>query len=70
MGLIKAIQNWKEKVHNSDLPRIRVTSGGAFYMKSEDIFNNKTESIELLKKLDDSVKKYNQASKNNLADAK
>ncbi|WP_163397357.1 hypothetical protein [Flavobacterium fluviatile] len=70
MGLIKAIQNWKEKVHNSDLQRIRVTSGGAFYMKSEDIFNDKEESIELLKKLNASVDKYNKASKNHLTDVK
>lgn len=70
MGLIKAIQNWKEKVNNSDLQRIRVTSGGAFYMKSEDIFNDKEESIELLKKLNDSVDKYNKASKKHMAHVK
>lgn len=70
MGLIKAIKKWKEKVNNSDLSRIRVTSGGAFYMKSEDIFNDKTESIELLRKLNDSVNKYNKSSKNNLAGVK
>lgn len=58
MSLFKALKNWKNRKEKSDLNRIRVTSSGAFYMKSEDLFNDKNESLVLLKKLNKSIENY------------
>lgn len=58
MSLFKALKNWKNRKEKSDLNRIRVTSSGAFYMKSEDLFNDKDESLVLLKKLNKSIENY------------
>lgn len=70
MGLLKIITNWKNRQLNSDFKRIKVTSGGAFYMKSEDIFNDKAESVALIKKLNRSVENYNKSTNRNLASIK
>jgi PHD/YefM family antitoxin component YafN of YafNO toxin-antitoxin module len=43
---------------NSDYSKIRVTSNGAFYMRSADIFNNKKESLSLLSKLSKTLERY------------
>lgn len=48
----------KIKRSETDYAKIRVTPNGAFYMRSEDIFNNKTESLTLLSKLSKSLAKY------------
>lgn len=66
MGLIKAISSWKERKKNSDLKKIKVTSNGAFYMNSVDLFNNKEEALILLEKLNNSIKKRNEYSKESL----
>lgn len=58
MGFWKAISRWKTRKEESDLKRVRVTSSGAFYMKSEDLFNDKIETLELLNKLNKSVENY------------
>ena len=59
MGFWKVLTNWNTRKETSDVKRIKVTSGGAFYMKSKDIFNNKKETVELIQKLNKSVDKYN-----------
>lgn len=46
------------KKSDNDYSKIRVTSNGAFYMRSEDIFDDKKESLTLLKKLSESLKVY------------
>lgn len=46
------------KKTKTDYSKIRVTSNGAFYMRSEDIFNNKTEALSLLSKLSKSLDRY------------
>ena len=43
---------------NSDYSKIRVTSNGAFYMRSADIFNDKKESLSLLSKLSKALERY------------
>ncbi|GEM_PF-5630016 len=43
MNLFKAYKIWEKKKANSDFPRIKISSSGSFYMKSEDLFNDKTE---------------------------
>lgn len=63
MGLWEALKKWKQRKEQSDLMKIKVTSGGAFYMKSEDIFNNRSEALLLLEKLDKSVNNYSRLSK-------
>lgn len=61
------ISKWIKRKKNSDLERVRVTSGGTFYMKSQDIFNDKVESLEFLKKLDQSIELHNINSNKRLA---
>lgn len=48
MTLLKFIFKWRTRKKTSDVKLVRVTSSGAFYMKSEDIFNNDKESLDLL----------------------
>ena len=38
MGFFKKMSEYLKRSKNSDLKRVRVTSSGAFYMKSEDLF--------------------------------
>jgi hypothetical protein len=52
MDLLKAILNWMKRKANSDIHKIKITSNGGFYMKSEDLFSDKEKSLELLNKLD------------------
>ncbi|MDG4714831.1 hypothetical protein [Winogradskyella marincola] len=44
--------------NKTDYSKIRVTSNGAFYMRSSDIFNNKKESLSLLEKLAKALENY------------
>ncbi len=62
MSLLKALKNWSTRKEGSDLKRVRITSSGAFYMKSEDLFNDKKEALELLKKLNESVDNHKKSS--------
>lgn len=62
MSLINFIKDWKKRKEKSDVKRVHVTSSGAFYMKSEDLFNNKEETLELLRKLNKSVENFNKSS--------
>ncbi|GGW65620.1 hypothetical protein DFQ11_10311 [Winogradskyella epiphytica] len=55
---------------NTDYSKIRVTSNGAFYMRSEDIFNNKTESLSLLSKLSKALDRYKSNQTNSIAKTK
>jgi hypothetical protein len=64
VGLFKAIKNWKNRKLQSDLNRVRVTSSGAFYMETEDLFNDKNESLTLLKKLNESVENHKKQNRN------
>ena len=64
MSIISALKNWNDRKENSDLKRIKVTSSGTFYMKSKDLFDNKTETLELLKKLNKSIEKRNLSEEN------
>lgn len=63
MSLFKALKKWNLRKEESDLKRVRITSSGAFYMKSEDLFNDKQEALELLKKLNKSLDNYKKSSK-------
>jgi hypothetical protein len=56
--MIKEILKYLEDLKNSDLKRVKVTSSGDFFMPSEEIFNNKIESLELINSLRKSVTKY------------
>lgn len=58
MGIIKFIKGLPERRKHTDYNKIRVTSNGAFYMKSEDIFDDITKSKELTSKLRSAVKAY------------
>lgn len=58
MGLIETLLKMSERKRTTDFDKIKVTSNGTFYMKSEDIFDDKAESLELIKKLRKSVDKY------------
>lgn len=42
----------------TDFDKIKVTSNGAFYMSSKDIFDDKEESLALIKSLRKSIQKY------------
>ena len=57
MQLLYSIIKWRNRKKTSDIKFVRVTSSGAFYMKSEDIFNDKKESLELLERLNKSLNK-------------
>ena len=46
------------KKTKTDYSKIRVTSNGAFYMRSADIFNDKKESLSLLSKLSKALERY------------
>lgn len=67
MSIFNAIKKWNDRKENSDLKNINVTSSGAFYMKSKDLFDNKKESLELLKKLNESINKHSSNGLNNKA---
>jgi hypothetical protein len=54
----------------SDYSKIRVTSNGAFYMRSADIFNNKEESLTLLSKLSKTLKVYKSKQDKNMTNSK
>jgi len=41
----------------SDFDKIKVTSNGAFYMSSEDIFDDREKILVFLEKLNNSLKK-------------
>jgi len=69
MKLFKNINRWLERKDKSDIRRVRVTSSGAFYMKSEDLFNDKKEALELIEKLDKSVSNFKKANSRNFANA-
>jgi hypothetical protein len=51
----------------TDIDKVKVTSSGRFYMKSEDLFDDKDEVLSLIKKLDKSVEAYQKARSKNLA---
>ena len=65
MSIFSALKKWSDRKENSDLKRVNVTSSGAFYMKSKDLFDNKKETLELLKKLNESIDKRNCNEENN-----
>jgi hypothetical protein len=69
MKLFKDINRWFERTNKSDIKRVRVTSSGAFYMKSEDLFNDSKEALELIEKLDRSVNNFKKANSRKLAHA-
>lgn len=69
MGFWKAISNWENRKEKSDIDRVKVTSSGAFYMKSEDLFDDKVETLKLLDKLNRSVENRKRSSKENYASA-
>ena len=58
MGLVETLLGLSARKKNTDYAKIRVTSNGAFYMKSEDIFDDKDKSLKLIGDLRESVKKY------------
>ena len=62
MSIFNFIKKWKSRKEKSDLHRVRITSNGAFYMKTEDLFNDKEESLMLLTKLNKSIKNHNKKS--------
>ena len=68
MTLLKTLIGIKERRKTTDYDKVRVTSNGAFYMNSEDIFDNKIESLKLIKNLRSAVDKYNSAKSNIKAD--
>ncbi|MHC5309644.1 hypothetical protein ACYSNM_06175 [Myroides sp. LJL116] len=67
MKLLKNINRWLERKNKSDIERVRVTSSGAFYMKSEDLFNDNKEALELIEKLDKSLSNFKKANARNFA---
>lgn len=69
MKLLKNINTWFERTRESDIKRVRVTSSGAFYMKSEDLFNDSKEALELIEKLDKSVLNFKKAKSRKFAHA-
>lgn len=63
--MISDIRKYREKYKNSDLKRLVVTSDGSFFMPSEEIFNDKDESLELIHRLRHSVHKYQNRRRHN-----
>ena len=62
MGFIETYVDLLKKKKNTEYEKIHVTSNGAFSMKSKDIFDNKEESLELIKTLRIAVKNYKQTA--------
>ncbi|WP_114748243.1 hypothetical protein [Pleomorphovibrio marinus] len=58
MGLIKTLLSIPRRKKETDYDKIKVTSNGTFYMESKDLFGNKEEALELLKKLEEAVNVY------------
>lgn len=52
-------------LNKSDISKIKLTRNGGFYMSSEDIFDDKKDSLELINNLSKAVKIYkrNQSEK-------
>jgi len=71
MNLIETIFSIKERKRTTDYDKIRVTSNGAFYMDSKDIFDDKDKSLKLIKNLSNAVHKYKSVnSKLDVAESK
>ena len=62
MSILKTLWNISERKQKTDFNKIKVTSNGGFYMKSEDIFDDKEKSLKLIRGLRNSVNKYKTAS--------
>lgn len=58
MDLLRTLISIPKRKRTTDYDKIQVTSNGAFYMKSKDIFDNKEKSLELIDNLRNAVKKY------------
>ncbi len=69
MNMFKVIKKWFKKDDGTDLKRVRVTSSGAFYMKSEDLFHDSKKTLELIEKLDKSIANYMKRKSRNLDSA-
>ena len=69
MKIFKQINKWFDRTKESDIKRVRVTSSGAFYMKSEDLFNNDKEALALIEKLDKSVDNFKKANSKRFSNA-
>lgn len=61
LEFIKSFLKYNKKKEDSDLKKIKITSSGAFYMTSKDLFNDKQKSLELLEKLNKSVENHNKS---------
>ncbi len=63
MSIKEAYRIWLAKKANSDFGKIRINSSGSFYMKSEDLFNNREDVKNYVNALNESLKKYKENSK-------
>ncbi len=64
---MKFLKKWFGRGKETAIDKVKVTSSGRFYIKSEDLFDDKDEALRLIKKLDKSVEAYRQAQSKNLA---
>ena len=64
---MKFLAKWFRPAKETDIDIVKVTSSGRFYMKSEDLFDDKDEVLSLIKKLDQSVEAFQKARSKNLA---
>lgn len=62
-AFFRAYRNWGNRKKTSDIAKIKVTDSGAFYMRTEDLFDDREESLLLLKKLNESVENHRKSSK-------
>ncbi len=63
MGIKEAYKIWLAKKANSDFNKIKINSSGSFYMKSEDLFDNKEDVKKYVNALNESLKNYKKNSK-------
>lgn len=62
MSIFKAYKIWKSKKANSDFERIKINSSGSFYMKSNDLFDDKEKVIRFVRVLNKSLDSFNKTN--------
>lgn len=58
MNLLEAYREWVSLKKTHDIKKVNVTHSGAFYMKSSDLFDKKSEVEEYVQKLNESLEKF------------
>lgn len=59
MSIWKAYKIWEAKKADSDFERIKINSSGSFYMKSNDLFEDKEKVKRFVSEINKSLDSFN-----------